>query len=78
MIGPGCVALVAQGEPSQEQAEALVRAALTAQGRPVWDTMEIDLFPGGSNSLIIACPADGQPYIADWALRFILEKYNRG
>jgi hypothetical protein len=60
------------GDPTPEQAETLVRAVLSLRGEPVWSSMQIDLFPGSGQSLILARPGDEtRVYIADWALRFL-------
>jgi hypothetical protein len=72
VAGPRCVALTVAGEPTPEQAETLVRAALSIRGEPVWRSMQIDLFPGSGRSLILARPGgETRVYIADWALRFM-------
>jgi len=74
VIGPRFVALTAAGEPTPEQAEALIRAALAERGEAPWDAMEIDLYPGSGSSLILARPAAGtRVYIADWAMRFLMK-----
>jgi hypothetical protein len=37
--------------------------------------MEIDLYPGGRGSLILARPSEwARVYISDWALRFLMDK----
>jgi hypothetical protein len=72
VAGPRCVALTVAGEPTPEQAETLVRAALSIRGEPVWGSMQIDLFPGNGGSLILARPGEAMKvYIADWAMRFL-------
>jgi hypothetical protein len=76
VIGSHYVALTVNGEPTPEQAEAMIRTALEKSGETPWRAMEIDLYPSGRGSLILARPSEWtRVYIADWALRFLMDKF---
>lgn len=75
VIGSHYVALTVKGEPTPKQAEAMIRTALRKRGKRPWQAMEIDLYPGGRGSLILARPSEwARVYISDWALRFLMDK----
>lgn len=56
---------------TQGKAEELVRSALTLAGLKPWHGMQIELFPGHGDTLLMAAPLDGcSIFIADYALPF--------
>ena len=55
-----CVALYVRGRArTTEDAAALVRRALRDRGLAGWPRMELDLFPSGGGTLILARPSAG-------------------
>ena len=67
-----CLALVAPGVPAAADAALLVRQALTQRGELPWPAAEIEVYPGGSESLILAHPAAReQIYISAGAVQFL-------
>ena len=67
------VALCLPGCPKRDEAEAAVRRALGTRTNFV---MEIELFPGRGESLVLAHPAGGQNvYIAEAAVRYLAALY---
>ena len=68
------LALLAGEHVTQEEAAGLVRESLKRQGKEVWRDMEVELYPGEGESLVIARRrAEVRMYISDFALRFLLE-----
>ena len=51
------LALRLPGRPGTEEAERQVRSALGAETD--WGALEIELFPGGEETLVLAHPAGG-------------------
>lgn len=69
------LALIAPPRLSQNEAEALVRRELLARGERPWSRMEIELFPGGETSLLIARRRErARVYISAAALSLLLER----
>ncbi len=69
-----CVALLVHKELGcdREGAAALVRSALVIDGQDPWPRMELDIFPSGEDTLIVARPAkDMIVTVADYALPFL-------
>ncbi|MBR6115102.1 MAG: hypothetical protein IKQ10_07970 [Oscillospiraceae bacterium] len=66
-----CLAVRVPGLPSDDQAEAIVRAALAP--RDDWGALEIEIFPGREGTLLLARPARGVYITAD-ALRFLVRR----
>lgn len=54
-----CVALFVHMSPAPEPEDAasMIRRALEQRGMETWPRMEIDLFPSGPDTLIVARPA---------------------
>ena len=75
-IGRGCVALnVHSLVTGAREAARLVRAALILGGLEPWPRMELELFPAGTGTLILARPADSiKVEIADYAVPFLYGK----
>ena len=74
--GGNWVALVAPGLPEAAEAERFVRRALTAAGERPWAAMEIEVYPGAEDSLVIARPVRGERvYIISGAARLLAERY---
>ena len=48
------LALLAGEHVTQEEAAGLVRESLKRQGKEVWRDMEVELYPGEGESLVIA------------------------
>ena len=69
------LALRVAGQPEPAEAEALVRAALGAGC--IWGTLEIELFPGRKETLVLARPASGI-YISRDALAYLAVRGGRG
>ena len=68
-----CLALRLPGHPKRAEAEAAVRRAL---GTRTGFVMEIEMFPGRGESLVLAHPAGGQNvYIAEAAVRYLAALY---
>ena len=63
-----CLAVRVPGLPSDDQAEAIVRAALAP--RDDWGALEIEVFPGRKGTLLLVHPASGL-YIREDAVRFL-------
>ena len=60
--------------PSPEDAASLIRGALKNRGMDAWPRMEIDLFPAGADTLIVARPAAEMIItVAEYALPFLYE-----
>lgn len=57
MASDRILALRLPGRPEPEEAERQVRAALAEQTD--WGVLEIELFPGGEETLVLAHPARG-------------------
>lgn len=75
-VSGGCVAIyVHMGTcPDPEEAAALIRSALKERGLDSWPRMEIDLFPAGTDTLIVARPAANMIVtVAEYAMPFIHE-----
>lgn len=69
------LALLAREEVTRQEAAALVRANLRRQGKEVWRDMELELYPGAGETLVIARRRNpGRMYISAFALRFLLER----
>ena len=68
-----CVSLCTDGAcDSPDLAAKLVRSALSDAGLCAWKRMEVDIFPSGRNTLIVARPAaDVTVAVADWLLPYI-------
>ena len=64
-----CLALRVPGAPDGAEAAELVRAALKGTAR--WGVLEIDIFRGRGETLLLVRPAAGT-YIRPEALRFLL------
>lgn len=64
-----CLALRVPGVPDGAEAADLVRAEL-GENTP-WGALEIEIFPGRDETLLLARPAAGT-YICAEALRFLL------
>ena len=69
------LALRIAGQPEAAEAETLVRAALG--GRRSWGTLEIELFPGRKETLVLARPASGI-YIKKDALAYLAVRGSLG
>lgn len=74
-VSRDCVALlIHKGVSDPCDAAELVRAALLLRGLEPWPRMELELFPAGARTLILARPADGLSVaVADYALPFLPE-----
>lgn len=75
-VSRGCVAIFVHKSPAPgpEAAASLIRGALEKRGLSVWPRMEIDLFPAGSDTLIVARPAAEMIVtVAEYALPFLYE-----
>lgn len=72
-ISPACVALLVHKAVGRgEAAAALVRAAQARAGLDPWPSMELDLFPAGDRTLILARPADRiRVSVAEYALPYL-------
>ena len=72
-ISGKCVALVVhKGVSDPKEAAGLVRSALALRGLPCWRRMEVELFPSGGDTLILAHPSDGVfVTVADWVRPFL-------
>ena len=57
MTSKRVLALRLPGRPAPEEAEKQVRSALAAEAD--WGVLEIELFPGGEETLVLAHPARG-------------------
>lgn len=67
-----CLALVTPGTPGAEEAGRLVRRALTDRGEALWPAAEIEVYPGGTESLILAHPApEERVYISAGAVQIL-------
>ena len=71
--------LIHKGENmTTEQAEQAVRHALSVCGYDPWESMSIEIFEGGEDSLLIATPRrEPQVRIADYALPFLNEYFTK-
>ncbi|MDO4749291.1 MAG: hypothetical protein Q4A39_00450 [Eubacteriales bacterium] len=70
IVNARCVVLDLSSEPTEKQAEYLVRAALDRNGKEPWRGMHIDVFPGTDSFLVIARPtAETHIYIDEWIWR---------
>ena len=75
-VSCGCVAICVHKSPAPgpEAAASLIRGALKKRGLAAWPRMEIDLFPSGSDTLIVARPAAEMIVtVAEYALPFLRE-----
>lgn len=64
-----CMAFTAPGIPTAEDAVRLLRREFAARGLPRWPAAEIEVFPGGRESLLLARPAgEYRMYISAGAL----------
>lgn len=75
-VSRGCVALCVHRcpAPEPETAATLIRSALKQNGLDAWPRMEIDLFPAGGDTLIVARPAAEMIVsVAGYALPFLRE-----
>lgn len=73
-VSSRCVALLLHRGVAPVKAAELVRSALTLWGLEQWEQMELDLFPSGPDTLILARPAETiRVEVADWAKRFLRE-----
>jgi hypothetical protein len=75
-VSSDCVALYVHRHPAPgpETAASLIRGALRQSGLDAWPRMEIDLFPAGSDTLIVARPASEMIVsVAGYALPFLRE-----
>lgn len=72
-VGNGCVALhIHSRVTGAKEAAGLVRAALLLDGLEPWPQMELELFPAGGGTLIVARPSEGLAVeVADYALPFL-------
>ena len=67
-----CMALVAPGIPTAEDAARLLRRELRQRGQRPWPAAEIEVFPGQGESLLLARPAEEERmYISTAALGFL-------
>ncbi len=66
-----CLALRVPGRPAPTEAETLVRSVLGAGNS--WGTLEIELFPGREETLVLAHPATGI-YISRDALAYLADR----
>jgi len=69
-----CLALQVTGRPGAEEAERLVRSALGTDAD--WGELEIEVFPGRKDTLLLAHPALGT-YISEDAVRFLAVRFGR-
>ncbi|MBE6968879.1 MAG: hypothetical protein E7442_01995 [Ruminococcaceae bacterium] len=68
------LALLAPPGLGREEAEELVRRELRRRGEKPWPAMEIELFPGGEASLLIArCRIRQRIYISAAALSVVID-----
>ena len=74
MASERVLALRISGRPEPEEAVRLVRSALQAETD--WGVLEIELFPGGDETLVLAHPARGT-YIDRRAAAFLAGMLDR-
>ena len=67
-----CVALYVPGRPDSREAERLARSAV--EDAADWGALEIEMFPGREDTLLLIHPAEGV-YIARSAVRFLSERF---
>lgn len=71
-VSPACVALLLHRDIGGKAAAALVRAAQADAGLDPWPSMELDLFPAGDRTLILARPAGCvRVSVAEYALPYL-------
>ena len=72
-----CMAFTAPGIPTAEDAVRLLRREFAARGLPRWPAAEIEVFPGGRESLLLARPArETRMYISATALAFLSAQFD--
>ena len=72
----GCVVLIAEHTPGKGEAVRLVRRELLRRGERPWKSMEIEIYPGAAETLIIARQSrEESVYIDSRAVCFLLEKF---
>ena len=69
-----CLALRVPGHPDDREALRLVREALDG---PDWGALEVEIFPGGQETLLLIRPAAGI-YIDERAVRFLAARFDGG
>lgn len=75
-VSGGCVAICLHKSPAPgpEAAASLIRGALKKRGLAAWPRMEIDMFPAGADTLIVARPAAEMIVtVAEYVLPFLHE-----
>lgn len=72
-VSRNCVALMVHKLIAvPNEAARLVRSALELSGLEAWPKIELEMYPSGENTLIIARPAhDVSVSIADYAIPFL-------
>ena len=70
-----CMALVAPGIPTAEDAAKLLRRELRERGQRPWPAAEIEVFPGNGESLLLARPAAEERIYISAAALDILSAY---
>ena len=72
MDGKKCLALYVPGRPDVREAARLARDAVGNMGN--WGTLEVEMFPGREETLLLIHPAGGI-YISESAVRFLAQRF---